>query len=161
MNTKRNRIFAAISLALAFLGVMVIAGPGVGAQSPPDLIVTNIFTRTPGGLCRGNANNFQVMFRNQKYPNSTPTLSGVAITVKLRLQLPNGGFSEYVQTSNGILNQNGVGGVTFTNVNLPDLGPYSVTALVDPNNQIAESDENNNQSSALTVTVKNQTRRCN
>lgn len=135
----KRKIFLKAALATAALMFTLITSSNAYAQLP-DLRVAAI--NTPGGLCQGNTNKIQATIQNSQY-----FAASAPILVILRVQFPNGGQGSYQTTIPTGIGPNGTQPAWFNNVSLPNTGNYSFTVIVDPQNQIAETVENNNSRS--------------
>lgn len=132
--------FGPEGLALGALAALLTAlGPGAWTvrKAPvdegPDLRVTNVFSRTAGGLCAGNGNTFQVMIRNESRVPVTE-----AFVVRLRIRLPARPVA-FLHREETVLGLDGldVKSVLFREVPLLH-GLHAVTAIVDATDRVDE-----------------------
>ena len=137
VETVKGALGTVASVALV-IGLLGGQSAPVWAQAKPDLRISAI--ATPGGLCAGNENKVRVNVQNSSQ------LAGVRqkIPVILFVSQPPGQPTSYV----GHLEQ-GIGPqsnqpVWFHNVVVPNTGGATLKAVVNPDQEIEESNYTNN-----------------
>jgi hypothetical protein len=103
------------------------------AEEGPDLQIANVLPRTPGGLCAGSANTFQVMIRNG---SRVPVPERFVVRLRIRRPAGSGGVTRRDLEVVG-LDSLEVRSVIFRNVDLGE-GLHAVAAIIDPENRIPE-----------------------
>jgi hypothetical protein len=111
----------------------VEANRETAAEEGPDLQIANVLPRTPGGLCAGAANTFQVMIRNG---SRVPVSERFVVRLRIRRPTDAGGVTRRNLEVVG-LDTLEVRSVLFRNVDLGE-GLHAVAATIDPGNRIPE-----------------------
>ena len=109
------------------------ANPDTAAEEGPDLQIANVLPRTPGGLCAGPANTFQVMIRNG---SRVPVSERFVVRLRIRRTADVGGVTRLDLEVVG-LDTLEVRSVLFRNVDLAE-GLHAVAATIDAGNRIPE-----------------------
>lgn len=130
---------AGFTALLAVATMNLLSASSVQAQAKPNLRVSAI--ATPGGLCAGNENKVRVSITNN-------SLAGVRESIPVILfvsQPPNQPTSYLAHLEKGIGPQTTTGQpVWFHDVVIPATGSVTLRAVVNPDQQIEESNYNDN-----------------